>query len=139
MSEWIKKLRALDDVHLLALDVFAEAADQPLDGQIGAAWAPKNRVEHPGWWGHDYHSVILCPEQLSWVMEGGENHERVAAAIDDIPANFLDLAAGVISGRISSTVDGATNYFNPEKCWPEWADRMAFVRQIADHRFYRPR
>jgi spore germination cell wall hydrolase CwlJ-like protein len=143
----------LNDEQLMAVNGWAEARGEPLLGEDAVMWTVKNRMLHPGWWGHDYKSVILCPEQYSWLLPGNprtedrEEHEaciqfaeKVQAGMSDPDvAKFLSIAKGVIDGAIPDPTGGATNYFAASMHpWPNWAPKMHFIMQIGGHRFYKP-
>jgi spore germination cell wall hydrolase CwlJ-like protein len=129
-------LSRLADQTLLALCIWAEAEGEPPEGQLAVGWVVRNRVEHPCWWGHDYHSVILATWQFSWTDPHCDRYQKAIAIIDSIPDHFTILAENVIQGNLPDPVPGAVCYHAPY-CHPGWADHMQFIRQIGRHLFYK--
>lgn len=132
----IPGLDKLDDETLYALCIYCEARGEPVEGQVAVAYVIKNRVEHPRWWGHDIHSVILTPYQFSWTMNSNPEH------IDPEHLPYLDffieIVKGVSNGSFSNPIDGANLFFaDYMRPWPQWANHTLFITQIGQHRFYR--
>ena len=115
----------------LALNVYHEARDQPLAGQIAVAQVVVNRVLH-----EDYPSsvcsVVKQKNQFSWLWDD----------IDDKPYEkeawkfSQRVAKSVLDGRTTEIVEGATHY-HATSVKPGWARKFHKVVQIDKHIFYR--
>jgi spore germination cell wall hydrolase CwlJ-like protein len=131
----IPGLDKLDDETLSALNIYCEARGEPLEGQEAVMWVVKNRVDHPRWWGHDIHSVILTPNQFSWTSTANPEHINVSK-LPDLDA-FRKIVQGVLSSEIPNPVNGANLYFaDYMRPWPAWAFNTKFIVQIGQQRFH---
>lgn len=143
---------ALTDEHALTCTVFAEAAGEPMGGQIAVACVIRNRAQHPRHWGTDYRSVCLKPDQFScWWMEG-ENTDRCYAIAEALIrkepigertmlSQIRWIAQGVLWEQLPDVSRGADHYltkalFESEKC-PSWARNRVPVLRVGGHCFLR--
>jgi len=115
----------------LALNIYHEARDQPLAGQIAVAQVVVNRVHH-----EDYPSsvcsVIKQKHQFSWLWDdiSDKPYEKEAWVLSQ------RVAKSVLDGRTIEIVEGATHY-HATSVKPKWARRFYKVVQIDKHIFYR--
>lgn len=130
-------------IFCLALNLFFEARDQPMDGKIGVTWVVINRVMSD-----DYPDkvcdvvyqakrtksgkIILHKCQFSWFCNG----------LSDVPRDrsaFLwsrHIAMLVVYGLVSDPTDGATHY-HTTRIRPVWSKRFHQTTTIGDHIFYK--
>jgi len=115
----------------LALNIYHEARDQSLAGQVAVAQVVINRVLHK-----DYPStvcsVVKQRNQFSWLW-------------DDISDKPYEKEAWILSKRVAKTVldgvtieivEGATHY-HATSVNPSWAKKLKKIVQIDDHIFYK--
>lgn|SRR5487761_13776 len=124
---------------LLSLCLWREARNQKHDAIVAAACSIRNRVNSPRWWGHDWVSVILCPEQYSSFNRNDVNSTKFPASADPVFPQCRAIAAAVHDGTQPDTVSGAQSYYdrsldaNP----PAWRDTMTWVCDVDSFHFYR--
>ena len=115
----------------LALNIYHEARDQSMAGQIAVAQVVVNRVHHEGY-PSSVCSVVKQRNQFSWLW-------------DDISDKPYEKEAWILSQRVAKTVldgvtveivEGATHY-HATSVKPAWAKRLKKIVQIDDHIFYK--
>jgi len=144
---------ALTEPVALALTLWAEARNQPIEGIVGPACVIRNRLAaYPRYRAieQSYRGVVLAPSQFScWTpSDTDQNHmklltlaRRIARGEELTDPAWLEclwVAAGTIDGRIRDRTHGATHYLaqrlyrdNP----PIWATRMRWVADLGSHVF----
>jgi len=139
---------ALDEVKLLTLCIYGEARNQGLDGMLAVGSVVMNRAREPKWWGTDARSVILKDWQFSCFNECDANRPLLEDIAKDFDTNFKIhkalrwswwIATGIMEGHLSSNVSRATHYYSPlgnDANKPDWADKLTWVVNVKDHRFY---
>jgi len=122
----------------LALNIYHEARNQPLDGKIAVAHVVLNRVESPRF-PDDICSVIYqgvnkgkhrC--QFSWACDGKSDKPREKRAWADSQA----IAASVLSLDTKDPTKGGTHYHTTAST-PYWRKHLEKTRRIQDHVFYK--
>lgn len=127
------------EVSLLALCIWREARGETVAAKRAVAWAIRNRVQKPSWWGTDYPSVILKKWQFSSFNANDPNAVKFPASNDTSWQASQMAAADAYQGRGDNPVGEATHYFdksldaNP----PAWAAKMTHVCDIGNFHFYR--
>ena len=130
------------DVDVMARTIFGEAENQSDQGKAAVGWSIINRVKfaqaHGGnyWWGNNIRDVCLKSWQYScWKL----NRTKITAVKSSNPIfkRCLQIAQGVISGQITTPIDGATHYYATYIHAPSWVHGATFVIQIGVHRFYK--
>ncbi len=130
----------LSDVDIVALAIWREARGEGDLGRRGVGWVIQNRVDHPGWWGHTYHGVVLCPYQFSSFNESDPQHSLYP---DDDSHTWLDcqqIAQSIISGTDTDITSGATHYHDISMGWPTaWGNQgdYAHTLDVGRLKFYR--
>lgn len=109
----------LTDSQLLALCCWREARGESLDAKIAQCWSVRNRVDRPGWWGHDWQSVILKPWQYSSFNWNDPNVNRWPE--DDSPSwgECQQAAEEVMLASVSDPTNGATHYYDVSITFPK--------------------
>lgn len=130
----------LSPVELLTLCCWREARGESLNAKIAQCWAVKNRVEKPGWWGHDWHTVILKPWQFSSFNKNDPNSEKWPE--DDDPAfeQCVQAAEAVMLGTVEDPTNGSTHYYDTSIEFPRaWGNESEWENTLnIDHfRFWR--
>jgi N-acetylmuramoyl-L-alanine amidase len=127
----------------LALNIYHEARNQPVKGQIAVSHVVLNRVVDPRY-PNDICSVIKQGQktksgkmiinkcQFSWFCDGKS----------DIPKDndafrwAMHISMGIIYGQFPDESDGATHYHS-DKVSPDWKIDKVKTRTIGNHIFYK--
>ena len=120
------------DLNCLALNVYHEARNQPIEGQLAVAHVTLNRVDDPSF-PATICDVVFRSRHFSWTNDPAKRAEspREAAAWE----TARRVARIALSDRDGDPVQGST-YFHLAGVNPDWAASLQFVRQIGDHVFY---
>lgn len=110
----------------LALNVYAEARGEIIEGQLAVAHVTLNRTEDPRY-PDEVCAVVYDPYQFSWtdrplIIDEPESMTR---------AMFVALSA-MLSDHPDPT-DGATHFYSGPA--PLWASSMMVTAQIGNHTF----
>ena len=133
-------------VMCLALNLYFEARDQPVVGQLAVGFSTMNRVaderypdsvcgvvkqaQYSAW---DSKNPIRHRCQYSWFCDGMSDEPKNSKAM--LEATIL--AANIFYGRVTDISDGATHYHATWIDAPYWTEQMTTVFTIDDHIFYR--
>ena len=120
----------------LATNIYFEARNEPLEGQVAVSHVVLNRVASS-----DYPNSICqvvtqkhnktC--QFSWHCDG--KSDRMANKKARLRS--LSLANSILTGRYSDNTGGALNY-HADYIKPYWASSLTFTKKIGTHLFYKP-
>jgi spore germination cell wall hydrolase CwlJ-like protein len=113
------------EFNCLAQNVYYEARNQPIEGQLAVADVTLNRMEDDRW-PDTICGVVEQKYQFSWVGEVKEEPRGKAWRV----AQEVALQSLISSERINATHFHAT-YVNPD-----WACKKKKVKKIKDHVFY---
>jgi hypothetical protein len=116
--------------HCLALNVYWEARNQALSGQLAVAQVTMNRVRDPRY-PDDICEVVYDHRQFSWYWDGLPDSPREPHAW----VNALLVASAAIHGTGHAELDRVTHY-HAVYSQPYWKDSMTLVTTIGDHVFY---
>ena len=129
----------------LALNVYHEAKNQSLAGQIAVAEVVMNRVDDPRYpnnvcdvvkqgltykWKPSVPIRNQC--QFSWYCDGKSDVAKEKDAWEE----SLSVAKGVYYGYLDAYLEGATHY-HAYYVNPSWAETKTYITRIDDHIFYR--
>lgn len=117
-------------VMCLAMNVYWEARDQSLAGQVAVAQVTINRVFSPVY-PNDVCSVVYERNQFSWYWDGKSDVPKEKEAWNRAQM----VAKGVLAGSGHSDLKGVMNY-HAVYVKPYWASKMSMVATIGDHIFY---
>ena len=133
-------------VMCLALNLYFEARDQPIVGQLAVGFSTMNRVkderypdsvcgvvkqaQYSAW---DSKNPIRHRCQYSWFCDGMSDEPKNSKAM--LEATIL--AANIFYGRVTDISDGATHYHATWIEAPYWTEQMTTVFTIDQHIFYR--
>lgn len=136
----------LSAVMCLALNLYFEARDQPVVGQLAVGYSTMNRVkderypdtvcgvvkqaQYSSW---DSKNPIRHRCQYSWFCDGMSDEPKNSKAMQEATI----LAANIYYGRVTDISDGATHYHATWIEAPYWTEKMTTVFTIDDHIFYR--
>jgi len=137
-----KPYEELSDTELLALCCWREARGEPLDAKIAQCWSVKNRTLKPGWWGHDWKTVILKPWQYSSFNVSDPNNTKWPEEESESWEQCQQAAESVMLETVSDPTNGATNYYDTSiefpKAWgneAEWDNTL----DVGHFRFWKMR
>jgi len=119
-------------VMCLAMNVYFEARDQPLAGQVAVAQITMNRVASPHF-PNDVCSVVYEYKQFSWFWDGKSDVPREEKAWKRAQM----VAEGVLGGSgHSELMDSNITHYHALTVQPYWSHTMTLVAEIQDHVFY---
>ncbi len=124
-------LAGAGDLLCIAVAIYHEARNQPLDGQLAVASVILNRTRTPERWGASPCEVVT-PGQFSFLSSDGgyppiEEDEAWAVAVE--------MAREALERGPSPVVGQADHYHTPA-VEPVWNDGMRQVIRIDDHIFF---
>lgn len=132
------------DVDIMARTIFGEARGESDQGRAAVGWVIINRVKFAQasggyWWGNTIRQVCLKPWQFSCWNDNDPNRSVITSVTptNRVFKRCLEIAEGVISGRITTPVDVATHYYATYISPPPWVRGATFVIKIGVHRFYK--
>ena len=119
-------------VMCLSMNVYWEARDQSIAGQVAVAQVTMNRVASPDY-PNDVCSVVYDHKQFSWFWDGKSDVPKEEAAWQRAQM----VAKGVLAGSgHSELMDVNITHYHAAYVQPYWAPTMKLVAQIDDHIFY---
>lgn len=119
-------------VMCLAMNVYWEARDQSLAGQVAVAQITMNRVENISY-PDDVCGVVHQLNQFSWQWDGKSDVPQEAAAWQRAQM----VARGVLGGSGHADLwDVNITHYHAAYVKPYWINSMQLVAQIDDHIFY---
>ena len=121
----------------LALNIFFEARNEPIDGQIMVAEVTLNRVasnRYPD----SVCDVVWQRKQFSWTHDGLHDDPTRMSYLDrQAWRDIQTLAKDILDEKVEMFGTGATMY-HATYVEPYWADSYEFVGQVGEHLFYAP-
>lgn len=143
----------LTELHVVALTIWGEARNEPIEGKVFVGSIIRNRVETPKRWPDTFDQVCLQPKQFScWQPVGGP--QNYAAVMDrarlfsgdyaERPGHLLDatlveclfVAEGLIGGQFLDRSFGANHYITTvlwKTAPPVWAQGQHPVAVCGRH------
>jgi spore germination cell wall hydrolase CwlJ-like protein len=119
-------------VMCLSMNIYWEARDQPIAGQVAVAQVTMNRVassKYPD----DVCSVVYDHKQFSWYWDGKSDVPREEKAWQRAQM----VAQGVIAGSGHSDLMSVdVTHYHAVTVKPYWIQEMQLIAQIQDHIFY---
>lgn len=121
-----------EDHVCMAKNIYFEARNESLQGQIAIALVTMRRVEDPRW-PNTVCGVVYQNKQFSWYSDGLSDRPRNQRAFDRIAL----VASAMLSGdtRIYDFTNGATHY-HADYVAPYWTKDMIKQVTIDTHIFY---
>lgn len=120
----------IDAVMCLALNIYFEARDQPIDGQIMVAEVTLNRVADPGF-PDTVCEVVWQPGAFSWTHDGKSDKPKDLQSF----AQAVILANDILNDNSILLGTDAT-FYHEKSIHPYWADHFVQVGRVGDHIFY---
>ena len=114
----------------LALNVYWEARNQSVAGQLAVAQVTMNRVSDPRY-GNDVCEVVYEHKQFSWYWDGKSDAPKEYRAWE----RALLVASAALDGAGHAGLKGVTHY-HAVYSRPFWKDHLVRVARIDDHVFY---
>ena len=122
------------DLLCLALNVYHEARNQSLEGQLAVAYVTLNRVQAKR--SPTVCDVVFRDGYFSWTKDRQKVNGWPTDKIAWETAQHVARAA--LADPAADPVKGST-YFHTASVAPDWAPSMVRVARIGDHIFYRDR
>ena len=127
----------------MATNIYHEAKNEPMVGQIAVAQVVMNRVRDSRYpdtvcdvikQGLTYKNgkVVLGKCQFSWYCDGKSDKAKEKGAWE----TAVMVAHGVYYGNLDDFVEGATHY-HAHYVRPSWASSKTYITRKDDHIFYR--
>jgi spore germination cell wall hydrolase CwlJ-like protein len=113
----------------LALNIYFEARDQPIDGQLMVAEVTLNRVASPDF--PDNICDVVWSGAFSWTHDGKSDTPKDKKAF----ALAVNLAKQAINNPDTLLGTNAT-YFHNTSARPYWSKVFTQVGKVGDHIFY---
>lgn len=116
----------------LAMNIYHEARDQDLMGQMAVAEVTMNRVKDSRW-PDNVCDVVWQPKQFSWTHDGKSDK------MYDAEARHLamQLAEAYVSGRLESSLTFFATHYHAAYVDPKWNEHYAMTTEIGTHIFYK--
>lgn len=114
----------------LALNIYFEARNQPLVGQILVAQVTMNRVESDSY-PDTICKVVWQKRQFSWTHDGKSDTPKNKPVFDNI--YWL---SEVLLSHPEVFVDNSVTHYHEEAVEPFWAKDFTFLYKYGDHLFY---
>jgi spore germination cell wall hydrolase CwlJ-like protein len=120
------------DLNCLALNVYHEARNQPLEGQLAVAHVTLNRLEESRS-ASTVCEIVYKGRDFSWTSDP----QKVAIPPSDATSWLVArwVARMAVANRNADPVRGST-YFHAASVAPRWAVALVRVGRIGDHIFY---
>jgi hypothetical protein len=143
----------LTELHAVAMTLWGEARNQPVEGLVFVGSVIRNRVRMPGRFGATYDKVCLARAQFScwWPVGGQANYdavisrarlfvgdyaERPAGLMDAVLQEALFVAEGIIGEQLRDNSHGSTHYVTKalfKAAPPAWASGRQPVAEVGAH------
>lgn len=120
----------LEAIMCLALNIYFEARDQDIDGQLMVAEVTMNRVASPDF-PDTVCDVVWQPGAFSWTHDGKSDTPRDVQAF----AESVLLANDVLHNR-SILLDTKATFYHEKSVRPYWVDSVTQIGMVGDHIFY---
>lgn len=116
----------------LAQNIYFEARDQDLLGQMAVAEVTMNRVDSPRW-PDDVCGVVWQDKQFSWTHDGKSDrmYNEKARHL------AMQLADAYVNARIESFLTEGATHYHSYKVNPYWASKLEPTVTIGYHTFYK--
>jgi hypothetical protein len=122
---------SLDDpMACLGLNIYWEARDQNVAGQLAVAQVTMNRVNDPRY-PDDVCEVVYDHKQFSWYWDGKSDTPKEKKAWE----RAMMVASAALHGSGHAELQGVTHY-HAVYSQPYWMNYMTMVAMIGDHVFY---
>jgi cell wall hydrolase len=125
------------DVAFMALCIWREARSERREGKVAVAWSIMNRLASPSW-ANTLMAVLF--QRLQYSSLTYYSDPQLATWPKDTDPSWqeaLEIADGVMEGKIPNPIDGADSYHDTSIKPPNWATPDNFIQQVGRLRFYR--
>ena len=129
-------------VACLALHIYFEARDQPIDGQVAVTQVVINRVNDPRFPDNPCEVIREGPVRNGLPVIGRCQFSWYCDGLKDVPKDqdayrwAIMIAMRVLDEGYEDFVDGSTHY-HADHVSPIWSTEKTMVVKIGDHIFYR--
>lgn len=133
------------EIKCLADNIYFEAKNEPVEGQLAVAEVTLNRVEHPQypktvcgvvWQQNKDRRTGRKVAQFSWTLDGKPDVPKSKETYEEIYALAEEV---LLYGMESAIVGPEALFYHATYVKPRWAKRMIKVMRIGNHIFYQQR
>lgn len=133
------------EIKCLADNIYFEAKNEPVEGQLAVAEVTLNRVEHPEypktvcgvvWQQNKDRRTGKRVAQFSWTLDGRADVPKSKETYAEIYALAEEV---LLYGMDSAIVGPEALFYHANYVKPRWARKMERVARIGNHIFYQPR
>ena len=116
----------------LAMNIYHEARDQGLVGQMAVAEVTMNRVEDKRW-PNTVCKVVWQKNQFSWTHDGKTDrmYERIQRE------NAIIIANAYVRGKMKSNFTNGSTFYHGYYVNPGWSKKYKKTITIGSHIFYK--
>jgi spore germination cell wall hydrolase CwlJ-like protein len=126
----LHQLKPGSALHCLTMNIYWEARNQEIAGQLAVAQVTLNRVRDSRY-PNDICEVVYDHKQFSWYWDGKSDTPNEPHAWE----TALMIASAAMDGSGHAELQGVTHY-HAVYIQPYWKDYMTMVAMIGDHIFY---
>jgi spore germination cell wall hydrolase CwlJ-like protein len=129
---------AKDDMYCLQQNIYFEARNQSINGQIAVAWVTLHRVDDPRY-PNTICEVVWQRKQFSWTHDGKSDKPNKSVAGKRAWEDAGLIAKVVVFDWIKGSngpVAGATHY-HANYVLPYWAAKLERLGKVGAHIFYK--
>jgi len=120
----------------LALNMFFEARNEPLEGQILVAEVTLNRVASKSY-PNNVCDVVWQRKQFSWTHDGKHDDPTRMNYLDRVAWEQIQKAAVQIINDNSVLPGTKSTHYHADYVKPYWTKSMKYIGKVGSHLFYK--
>lgn len=126
-----------DSLQCLQRNIYWEARNQSITGQVLVAWTTLNRTDDPRW-PNTVCDVVYQSHQFSWTI-GGNTGNVHAPGEAEVWQTAGQVARATWISWVTDAHDpsGGATHFHTRWITPSWSHHLQVTRQEQDHVFYK--
>lgn len=111
--------------------IIYEARGEPDIGKVAVGHVVLNRLHDPRW-PNSVRAVVHQKKQFSYLED---KHKQKPPTVED-RMKAKKIAWDILTGKLYDVTGGATHY-HATRVNPRWANKLQYVAQIGQHKFYK--
>jgi N-acetylmuramoyl-L-alanine amidase len=120
----------------LALNMFYEARNQPIEGQLMVAQVTLNRVASDRY-PNTVCEVVWQKKQFSWTHDGlSDEPSKLTSEVDQRAWEEVQETAHYIFHNQDILIGSIATHYHAVDVEPWWASSLTYEGQVGDHYFY---
>lgn len=121
----------------LALNMFFEARNEPLEGQLLVAEVTLNRVTSKHY-PNNVCDVVWQRKQFSWTHDGKHDDPTRMNYLDRVSWDHIQKAAIEVLKNSEKVLPGSkATHYHADYVKPYWAKDMKYIGKVGSHLFYK--